>query len=291
MTDKKVNVDVDVSAYNQSQVNHLTQLRDNLPEGLPVPPAWLRSLGISKALTGRYLRSGWLARLPGGAYWKPIPTLSWTAILYSAQQLGLTVHAGELTALSSHGLAHYQALQKEQIQVYLPGRVPTWLAGLTTDWQWHHGRLFEDNLSTPEPQTFPQSMRTPVPHPSVASLLGVELASGLPYPVYLSTPERAAFELAAGLTTGGSWDTAYETFSGLTMLRPDLVRSLLLACRKVVVKRLFLHLAARSGHAWLQYVDLTGVDLGKGDRQVVMGGQLDPVYRITVPRVEDHGDF
>lgn len=266
-------------------------LRDALPEGVPVPAAWLRSRGISRSLTARYLKSGWLERLPGGAYWRPNGELDWTAALYSAQHLGHLVHAGELTALSSHGLAHYQSLQHQAIQVYLPGRPPGWLAGLPVRWQWHHGRLFAEPSQPPQSRPAPHSLRTPDPYPLVASLLGLEVAPGLSYPVYLSTPERAAFELAAGLTTGGSWDTAYETFSGLTMLRPDLVRTLLLACRKIVVKRLFLHLAARSGHAWLNHVDLSGVELGQGDRQVVVGGQLDPVYRITVPRGEDYGQF
>ena len=56
-------------------------------------------------------------------------------------------------------------------------------------------------------------------------------------------------------------------------------------------KRLFLHLATVSGHAWLGHVHLDSVDLGTGDRQVVVGGQLDPTWHVTVPRREVPGGF
>lgn len=117
-------------------------------------------------------------------------------------------------------------------------------------------------------------------------------APRLPGPVFISAPERAALELAAGLTRGDSWDTAYEAFTGLTMLRPAVVRELLLACTRVVTRRVFLHLAHASDHACLEHLDLSGVDLGTGDRQVVPQGRLDPVWRITVPRLgqeAEHG--
>lgn len=111
-------------------------------------------------------------------------------------------------------------------------------------------------------------------------------APRLPWLVFIATPERAALEVAAGLTRSGSWDTAYETFTGLTMLRPALVRELLLVCARVVTRRIFRNLAQASDHAWLSYVDLTGVNLGSGDRQVAPQGVLDRVWRITVPRRE-----
>ncbi|HEX2864260.1 MAG TPA: type IV toxin-antitoxin system AbiEi family antitoxin domain-containing protein, partial [Deinococcales bacterium] len=204
-----------------------------------------------------------------------------------AQEAGLPVHVGHLSALSAHGLAHYLTLGPvEAVHCYLPSRPPAWLARLPFDLRWHAGRVIADPAGVGQPSA---GLRRPSATVPAALKLGVERATRLPWPAVVSGPERAALELAAGLTRGGSWDVAYETFEGLGGLRPALVQALLEACPSVVTKRLFLHLAARAGHAWLSRLDLAGVDLGHGKRQVVPGGRLDPTFRVTVPREEDGG--
>lgn len=267
----------------------LSTLREHLPEGVPVPIRWLHRQGVSSALVHHHVRSGWLQALPGQAYVRPGPPLTWSATLYAAQQVGLPVHVGHLSALRLHGLSHYQPLGGlEALHLYLPQRPPTWLAQLPVPAVWHHEQVISEQA--PAALLAPPTLRVPVQDIPVARKLAVMPAPSLPWLVYVSMPERAALELAAGLTRGGSWDTAYETFTGLSMLRPALVRELLFACTRVVTRRIFLHLSQASNHAWLGHLDLGGVDLGRGDRQVVPQGQLDPVWRITVPRGEaDHG--
>lgn len=267
----------------------LVALREHLPEGVPVPARWLHTQGISSALIHHYVQSGWLSALPGQAYLRPGPPLTWSAALYAAQQVGIPVHVGHLTALGLHGLTHYQPLgAREALHLYLPQRPPSWLGQLPDRLIWHREQVVHEDA--PWEFLAPDTLRRPATERPVSRKLGLTTAPRLTWPVYVSTPERAALELAAGLTRGESWDTAYETFTGLTMLRPGLVRDLLLACTRVVTRRVFLHLAQTSAHVWLAHVDLEGVDLGRGDRQVVPGGRLDPVWRITVPRGEvDHG--
>lgn len=266
----------------------LLALREHLPEGVPVPVRWLHAQGFSSALVHKYVHSGWLQALPGQAYLRPGVPLTWPAALYAAQQVGLPVHVGHLSALSTQGLTHYPPLGgQEALHLYLLQRPPTWLAELPERVIWHREQIVQEDIGGKLLE--PETLRTPSIDVPVARKLGVAPAPRLPWRIYVSSPERAALELAAGLTRGESWDTAYETFTGLSMLRPALVRDLLLACTRVVTRRVFLHLAQASNHAWLAHVDLTGVDLGKGDRQVVPGGRLDPVWRITVPRNEaDH---
>jgi Transcriptional regulator, AbiEi antitoxin, Type IV TA system/Transcriptional regulator, AbiEi antitoxin N-terminal domain len=261
----------------------LPLLQAALPEGVPVPVRWLHALGVSSALVHVYVRGGWLRALPGQAYLRPGPELTWPAALYAAQQLGLPVHVGHLSALAVHGLTHYLPLGAGgPLHLYLPGRPPVWLAHLPGPVAWHHDALLDEQSGAV--RLNPPSLRHASLHLPVAAKLGVGPAPGLPWTVFFSSPERAALELAAGLSRGDSWDTAYETFSGLSMLRPPLVQTLLEQCRRVVVNRLFLHLTTASGHAWLRHVDLTRVVLGTGDRQVVAGGALDPTWRVTVPR-------
>lgn len=267
----------------------LATLRDRLPEGVPVPVRWLHAQGISSALVQRYVQSGWLEALPGRAYRRPGPPPTWPAALYGAQHTGWPVHVGHLSALGTYGLTHTPPLGRGAgLHLYLAGRPPAWLQALPDAVIWHREQLVTEH--TPAWAVQPQTLRTPPSHPPVSHKLGVEPAPRLAWPVYVSTPERAALEVAAGLTRGDSWDTAYETFTGLTMLRPALVRDLLLACTRIVTRRLFLHLAQSSGQAWLKHVNLDGLDLGSGDRQVVPGGRLDPVWHVTVPREEaEHG--
>ena len=46
-------------------------------------------------------------------------------------------------------------------------------------------------------------------------------------------------------------------------------------------------MAEKQNHQWFKRISLENIDLGKGDRQIIKGGQLDPKYRITVPRTND----
>ena len=70
-------------------------------------------------------------------------------------------------------------------------------------------------------------------------------------------------------------------------LSPRKVQAILEACRSIKVRRLFLWLAERHGHAWLKRLDLSAIDLGRGKRQLVRDGRLDPKYLITVPDLEN----
>lgn len=264
----------------------LPVLREHLPEGVPVPARWLHAQGLSSALIHHHARSGWLQSLPGQAYVRPGPPVTWEAALYAAQQVGIPVHVGHLSALHLHGLSHYQPLGDQPApHVYLTQKPPAWLAKLPFPTIWHQENVLREDA--PPTKLVPNNLRIPAMEIPAARKLAVTQAPRLTWPVVISTPERAALELAASLTRGDSWDTAYETFTGLTMLRPALVRDLLLASATVVTRRVFLHLAHESAHAWVDHLDLSGVDLGRGDRQVVPQGRLDPVWRITVPRRED----
>ncbi len=76
---------------------------------------------------------------------------------------------------------------------------------------------------------------------------------------------------------------------GLRSLSPKRVQKLLVDCRSVKVKRLFLWFAERHNHAWFKRIDRDTIDLGRGKRMLVRGGKLDPTYLITVPESLDGG--
>jgi hypothetical protein len=62
------------------------------------------------------------------------------------------------------------------------------------------------------------------------------------------------------------------------------VQQLLEQCASVKVKRLFLYMAEKAGHAWVKHLDRSKVDLGSGKRSVAPGGVYVPKYEITVPK-------
>jgi hypothetical protein len=107
------------------------------------------------------------------------------------------------------------------------------------------------------------------------------------FKIRISSPERAAMEMLYHVPAKQGFDEAARIMESLLTLRPVLVQKLLEACTSIKVKRLFLYMAQAASLPFVAKLDLTKVNLGKGDRTVVKGGRLDPKYRITVPRGGD----
>ena len=76
----------------------------------------------------------------------------------------------------------------------------------------------------------------------------------------------------------------HEIMAGLNNLRPTQVQQLLEQCKSVKVKRLFLYLAERSGHEWVNHLKLEKIDLGSGKRTIIKGGVYNAKYQITVDK-------
>jgi hypothetical protein len=79
----------------------------------------------------------------------------------------------------------------------------------------------------------------------------------------------------------------FELMEGLNNVRPQLVQSLLEQCQSVKVKRLFMYMAEKASHDWVQYLDLKKIDFGSGKRSVVEHGIYVAKYQITMPREFD----
>ena len=100
----------------------------------------------------------------------------------------------------------------------------------------------------------------------------------------VSSPELAIMEMLLKVPDGESYNEANLIMEGLLTLRPKVVSKLLLECKSVKTKRLFLHLAEKQNHTWFRRLDLAKVNLGSGKRQIIKNGRLDSKYLITVPR-------
>ena len=103
------------------------------------------------------------------------------------------------------------------------------------------------------------------------------------WPIRMSSAERAILEALDELPNNESFHTLDKTFESLVNLRPKLLTTLLVQCQSVKVKRLFFVYADKHAHAWRKHIDMSRIDMGRGDRALAANGRLHPTYRITVP--------
>jgi len=240
------------------------------PRGTVATQAWLNQFGVSSKLANWHVGSGWLVRFGARAFIQPGDRVDWRGGLYALQtQLGLTVHVGARTVLELQGLSQSVPLGRQKKVILISDcveRLPAWFR----NHQWeakieHHCLSLFERVSD---GTF-----------TTLDCGGFE--------IIISSPERAMMEQMSFVKTNSDVEQAYQLMEGLTTLRPRLVQELLVNCRSVKVKRLFLWSAETIGHAWFSRLDLAQVDLGRGKRQLYKGGRLNPKYQITVSAQEE----
>jgi hypothetical protein len=103
------------------------------------------------------------------------------------------------------------------------------------------------------------------------------------FDVLLSSPERAFMESLNLAPKQYNLMDLYYVMEQLTTLRPAMVQTLLETNVSVKVKRLFLYMAEKANHAWLEDVDLSKVSLGSGKRSIVKNGVYNTKYGIVIP--------
>ena len=265
-------------------------MNKTLPEGLLVDAAWMERHGYSSSLRSQYVSAGWLEQPVRGTYKRPRGTLSWQQVVISLQVLlEQPLIVGGRTALDLQGFSHYVSVEGQQT-IHLYGREPPpgWLnkLPLKETFRFHNSQtLFKSVPVTKGLTSLDWDVENNVGS-SNDSLHGT--LNRLPWgqwnwPLTLSAPERALFELLDELPNQESFHQVDMLVEGLRTLSPRRLEKLLADCRSIKVKRLFFFFADRHQHAWLKRLDRSKVDLGTGKRMLVKGGRLDPMYQITVP--------
>lgn len=263
----------------------LNRLERELPEGVLVDAAWLKSHDYSRQLLNHYVRARWLEQPTRGVYRRPRSLLTWQQVVISIQAfLGYPLIAGGRTALELQGYAHYLSHETKQVHLYGPKRPPGWLSKLRLGvrFAYHNDRkLFRSNLVVSQLQTLSEARKN-----SKQSVDGslTELPWGQwEWPLILSTPERALLELLDDLPNRETFHQVDMLVQGMTNLSPRRLQKLLADCKNVKVKRLFFFFADRHQHAWLKRLKKEDFDFGKGKRMLVKGGKFDRAHQITVP--------
>ena len=234
------------------------------PHGVVLLSAWLGKEGYSLDLLKRYKDSKWLESIGSGALKRHGDRIGYEGGLFALQkQSGLNIHAGGKTALSILGKSHYLELSAKKVVLFGAEneKLPAWFKNY--DWgisvEYHALKFL----------------------PTEVGLVDFELNS---FSIKVSGAARALMECLYLAPKKQNLLECYELMEGLNNLRPDHVQSLLEKCGSVKVKRLFLYLAEKADHSWLEYVDLGKVNLGSGKRSIVDNGVYDNKYRITIPK-------
>jgi Transcriptional regulator, AbiEi antitoxin, Type IV TA system/Transcriptional regulator, AbiEi antitoxin N-terminal domain len=269
----------------------LNQLASKLPEGMLVDAAWLRAQGYSSQLQHLYVKSGWLEQPARSVFRRPRGALSWQQVVISLQTIlnYSPLVVGGRTALELQGYAHYLAQSTTTVHLYGPKAPPAWVQKLPlkVKFAYHNDRRLFKNEPVAKGVS---SVKWNVDKGEALDAIGfrggdiTKLTWGQwDWPLTLSTPERAIFELLDELPNHETFEQVDALFGGLTNLRPDRLQKLLKDCASVKVKRLFFYFADRHKHSWLKRLNKESVDLGSGKRMLAKGGVLDPTYQITVP--------
>ena len=256
-----------MSTYNGSKINRLMSTN---PHGVVLLSAWLSRQGYSLDLLKRYKKSNWLESIGFGAVKRYGDSVGYEGGIYALQeQAGLNIHPGGKTALSLLGKSQYLELSTKKVTLFgaKNEKLPVWFKNY--DWG-VKVEFYALKFLPPE-----------------AGLVELDLNS---FSINISGAARALMECLYLAPKKQELLECYELMEGLNNLRPDHVQNLLEQCSSIKVKRLFLYLAEKAGHSWLEYLNLDKVDLGSGKRSIVINGVYDSKYQITIPKeLEKHG--
>lgn len=265
-----------MAGHKQEKLNPLLA---ELGDGWLAPSSWLLARGYTRSLLGHYVQRGWLQSPARGVFHKAGSKPSWQTVVFSLQQLaGLSLHVGGRHALSLQGQDHYLHMGPAIVTLYGPARLPVWVnkLGLSETFTVVPDAKLRFDALTTELLTDEERLRE----------AGLEMMPGdrPSSPLAVALPERAILELLLGVPQSASAAEADAILQGMSRVRPALMSALLRRCASVKVKRLFLALAERHGHAWFAHLNLRGVDLGSGKRVLRVGERLHAKYQISLPK-------
>lgn len=244
-------------------MSKLETLFKEVPKNAVILDSWLKQHLISNSLKQKYLQYDWLRSIGRGAsYLKDNPP-SWQGAVNAMQEAGKKLHVGGKTALQLQGAGHFIASELDKLYLYGESgqKLPAWF--LQYDWQLQIHYYQISFLPTN---------------------LGVQNLSQEGTILKVSSPERAILELLYLVPSSQGIEEAYYIIENLSTLNHVLLQDLLESCNSIKVKRLFFCLSEKVNHSWTKLLDKEKIDFGSGNRQIVTGGYLDPIYNITLPK-------
>ena len=226
-----------------------------LPQGMPVSARHLKEFGISRQLSYRYVKYGWLVPLGYGYFLRTGDRHTEEGAVASLQENGVKVHIGGKSALVLKGFAHYLSPGGNALTLYgcKTRKLPDWFV------QAYRVHLSNSSLfDEPEP---------------LSERLEVARINDKPHAPYASSPERAVLELLDQVPGQHSLEESRLLMESLLSLRSKKVQRLLEACKKVKVKRLFWQVAQELSLPVLKKLDKSLIDFGSHSDYTLSGAK------------------
>ena len=224
--------------------------------------SWLVSQGYSKQLLNRYRSSNWLSPLCRGVMYRTGETLSAFGALQSFnEQLDKHLRIAAHSALELWGFNHYVPMGKPLLMVAtLCDKMP----------QWMKYDVFDREFKFFTTGVFAHSQETTLTY--------------WDWKLLISSAEQAFMECLLLAPLHYNYQDLYYIMEQLTTLRPEMAQALLHSTNNYRVKRLFLYMAEKARHYWLNEIDVQSVDLGTHKLQLTKGGIYASKYKMTVPK-------
>jgi len=241
----------------QDKLNKLLTI--GVPHGLYFSE-WLTANGWSNQLVQCYCQNGWLERLCRGVFIrKGDSPQAYAALDCYRRQVGADMHIAAHSALELHGYMHFVPMGKPRMMVALHGSYEAqWLKMDVYDRQLVSVRMDAFSLET---ETFRyQELELPV-----------------------SSAEQAFAECLQLAPKHYSYMDLYLLMEMLTTLRPWVVEDVLVQSNNQRVKRMFLYMAEKAGHAWVEDINVEKIGLTQSPLRVTAGGTFINKYKITIP--------
>lgn len=248
---------------NIEQGNKLNQLLQYWQSGGLFFSTWLNKNGYSDQLMQQYRKSGWFSSLSKGVFYRTGDKLSAYAALSGLKaQLNKNFYVGAHSALELFGFNHYVPMGKPVLIIghSKKDKIPKWMT--KTDFGYEMRFFLTETFSNPQLTAFNKDN----------------------YEILTSVPEQAFLECLLLAPNQYDYMDLFYIMEQLTTLRPDVVQHLLENTDNIKIKRLFLYMAQKAGHAWFDSLDRSKINLGTGKQKLVENGVYLSEYKITIPK-------
>ena len=211
----------------------------------------------------QYRKSGWFSSLSKGVLYRTGDKLSAYAALSGLKvQQNKNFYVGAHSALELFGFNHYIPMGKPSLLIGYPTneKIPAWMKE----------NNFEYNLEFFTTKVFQKTEFT------TKKINGFDILA--------SVPEQAFLECLLLAPNRYDYMDLFYIMEQLNTMRADILQLLLENLANNKVKRLFLYMAQKAGHAWFDKLDVSKIDLGAGKRALVENGVYVSEYLITIPK-------
>lgn len=248
-----------MSLVTTSKINRL--LSESVPGGLFFAE-WLRKKNYSSQLLKKYRDSEWLDSLCRGVMYRKNASLSALAAIYCFnKQTDNRVRIAAHSALEYLGFSHYVPMGKPKLMVALQSN---------DTYEWIKSDQFDMSIFTFHTKIFN--------NPGTQYLLINNL------PLLISSPEQAFLECLNLVPEHYNYMDLYYIMEQLTALDPIKVQTALVNTSSQKVKRMFLYMAEKAGHYWVNMINQEDLNITTSKLQLVKNGVFISKYRITVPK-------